>query len=96
MLDLNPPGPLHLQEEGNLPEGFLLLSGSAGREQPWVRKRPAPSQRQPVNTFPPGHQQILPRSILPRQPPAEVTCAWVLPASATPRSSTVKSCLDEV
>lgn len=42
MLDLNPSGPLHLQEEGNLPEGFLLLSGSAGREQPWVRKRLLP------------------------------------------------------
>lgn len=76
MLDLKTPGPLYLEEERNLPEGFLLLVllfarvavvGSKTWEKqssPGIRERPAHFQRQQENTFPPGHQLILPRSIL--------------------------------
>lgn len=36
-MDLKPPGPLHLQEETNLPKGFFLLlmmlSGTDGRSR---------------------------------------------------------------
>ena len=65
MLDLKTSGPLHLQEERNLPEGFLLLVLLPWKQSsPGIREYPAPFQRQQENTFPPGHQLILPRSIL--------------------------------